>query len=121
MPAAPVATYSKPAASIATYSNAVAAPSYQYVQPQAQYARAPTSSITVQPQDASVFNVIDTNGDGKISRAEFSNYVTGTTTNVVQPAVSSNFVMPSYNVVQQPAFNVIEEPKYVTAVPEFAN
>merc|ERR1711972_517596 len=52
MPAAPVATYSKPAASVATYSNAVAAPSYQYVQPQVQYARAPAvmpaTSITVQ-------------------------------------------------------------------------
>merc|ERR1711879_761953 len=88
--------YVKPAASIATYSNAVAAPSFQYVQPQAQYARAPAAtSITVQPQATSVFNAIDTNHDGKISRAEFSNYVMGTTSNVVQQPAE-------YNVVQQP-------------------
>merc|ERR1712151_24939 len=51
--------YVRPAASVATYSNAVAAPSYLYVQPQA----------------TSVFNAIDTNHDGKISRSEFANFI----------------------------------------------
>merc|ERR1712032_300866 len=102
--------YVKPAASIATYSNAVAAPSFQYVQPQAQYARAPAAtSITVQPQATSVFNAIDTNHDGKISRSEFSNYVMGTTSNVVQqPAVSS-------------VFNAIDTNYVTAAAPEYAN
>merc|ERR1711879_724585 len=88
--------YVRPAAPVTTYSNAVAAPSYQYVQPQA----------------TSVFNAIDTNHDGKISRAEFANYVTGTTSNYVMPAAP----VATY-VQQQPAvstvFNTIETTNYV--------
>merc|ERR1711862_900654 len=104
--------YVEPAASITTtsnyvkpqFSNYVTAPAAAYVQP---------TSIAVQPQATSVFNAIDTNHDGKISRAEFSNYVMGTTTtsNVVAPQ-ANYYNVPSYNVVQQPAvssvFNTID-------------
>merc|ERR1711862_106588 len=113
--------YVKPAASITTtsnyvkpqFSNYVTAPAAAYVQP---------TSIAVQPQATSVFNAIDTNHDGKISRAEFSNYVMGTTTtsNVVAPQANyynmlSNNVKPAAQIatyVQQPAvssvFNTID-------------
>merc|ERR1711862_884110 len=60
-------------------------------------------------QATSVFNAIDTNYDGKISRAEFSNYVMGTTTtsNVVAPQ-ANYYNMPSYNVVQPAVSNYVK-------------
>merc|ERR1712151_1346174 len=98
-----------------------------YVQPQAQYARAavvPATSITM-PQATTVFNTIDTNGDGKISRAEFSNYVMGTTANYVKPAASvstySNAVAaPSFQYVQ-PQAQYTRAPASITVQPQAAS
>merc|ERR1711879_791785 len=54
---------------------------------------------------SSVFNAIDTNHDGKISRAEFSNYVTGTTSNYVKPAAS---IATYSNAVAAPSFQYVQ-------------
>merc|ERR1712179_408210 len=61
-------------------------------------------SIAAPAAAQTVFNAMDVNGDGKISRNEFANYVSGT--NYVQPAATRN-----YQPAQYPASN------YVSAAP----
>merc|ERR1712032_1615082 len=93
--------YVQPAAPITT----IAAPSRSYMMPSAQ-AVYPAPSATT-----SVFSAMDTNGDGQISRNEFSNFVSG---GYVQPSAPVTIAAPaarSFNYVQQPAtsvFNAID-------------
>merc|ERR1711862_795885 len=76
MPAASITTasnYAKP-----QFSNYVTAPAATtYVQPTSIAVQPAANSYYVQPQAAttSVFDAIDTNHDGRISRSEFANFV----------------------------------------------
>merc|ERR1712083_572894 len=86
--------YVKPAATISTVGRA-----YNYQPSVVQ--QAPAVARYVQPAASSLFNVIDVNGDGKISQTEFVNYITGAT-NYVQPAATTATVAPAANYVTQP-------------------
>merc|ERR1712048_1498101 len=75
-----------------------------------------------------LFNVIDANGDGKISKTEFANYITGAT-NYVRPAATIATVAPASNYVTQPttfstvasAANYVTQPTTFSTVAPAAN
>merc|ERR1711920_639928 len=68
------------------------------------------------PAATTLFNTIDTNGDGKISQAEFSSYITGAT-NYVQPTTNYIQQAPAVASYVQPASSVTIAPQYQIEAP----